>query len=71
MNRRTNVLITYDGVTLNTKEWEARTGIRARVILERLRSGWSAEDTLFIPVSPANAGGHRLPKESYYDQHYF
>jgi hypothetical protein len=51
-NRRTNVRITLDGVSLTLVEWAERTGINRRTIQYRItRSGWSVERALTEPVN--------------------
>lgn len=40
-NRRSNVLLTHDGVTLTISAWAQRTGIKSSTIVERIRRGWS------------------------------
>ena len=49
-NRRNNVLLTYMGVTCCIGEWAHRTGITGGAIHQRIRRGWSVEDTLTTPV---------------------
>lgn len=39
-NRRTNKLITHDGVTLTMSQWAERAGINYRTLKGRIRSGW-------------------------------
>ncbi len=45
-NRRNNVRLTCDGLTLTTAEWSRKTGIPARRIRSRLAAGWSVENAL-------------------------
>lgn len=45
-NRRDNVYITYEGLSLTVAEWSVRTNIPYQTIYSRLRSGWSIEDAL-------------------------
>lgn len=45
-NRRSNRFITFDGITLNQKQWAERVGISDQIICERLKNGWSIEDAL-------------------------
>ena len=45
-NRRDNIRISYDGLTLSVAEWAAKTNIPYSTIYSRLRSGWSIEDAL-------------------------
>lgn len=43
-------LITFNNETLNSLEWEKKTGIKHDVIMERLRGGWTIERTLTTPM---------------------
>lgn len=50
-NRRTNVLITYQGETLNLSQWCKRFGKDYRLVHNRMRkNGWSFEKAMFEPV---------------------
>lgn len=49
-NRRSNVLLTFNGKTMTVADWSRETGIRQQVIRRRLNLGWSHEDTLSRPV---------------------
>lgn len=50
-NRRTNVLIEYNGENYNTKELEAINGIPAGRILRRIRDyNWTVEDAISKPI---------------------
>jgi len=53
-NRRSNRLLTFDGVTRTTSEWSEVTGIERHTLGHRVRSGWSVEDALTVPVTKAN-----------------
>lgn len=57
-NRRTNRLITYKGVTKTLAQWSNSTGISSATIRERLRRGWTIEQSL--TTSPK--GRHRKHK---------
>jgi hypothetical protein len=48
-NRRSNRLITLDGVTRTIAEWSEQTGIRQSTISWRLQAGRSAEEALSFP----------------------
>ncbi len=51
-NRSTNFMIEHAGVTRTLAQWAEHTGIAAATIRARLiRSGWSVEDALSIPVN--------------------
>lgn len=49
-NTRTNRLLTYNGETHTMAEWSRLTGISQDNIYNRLRYGWSIEETLTLPV---------------------
>lgn len=49
-NTRRNVLLTYNGVTMNITQWEDSLGLRHGLIGSRKRSGWTDEECLTIPV---------------------
>lgn len=50
-NKSNNHYITLNGETLTLSQWERRTGIDHRVILNRINFlGWSVEDALTKPV---------------------
>lgn len=52
LNRRTNHLLTWNGITLPAVEWSARLGIKKTTLLQRLYMGWTVERALATPVSP-------------------
>lgn len=49
-NRRSNVLITLDGITLNINQWADRLRIRPSTLYSRVRLGWSEKDILTKPI---------------------
>lgn len=51
-NRRNNILLTLDGITLTAAEWARRVGISAPALRDRLKKGWSDEDALTLPANP-------------------
>ncbi len=51
-NRRSNVHLTHDGVTLHVAEWARRIGTTQSTLWRRLANGWSHERTLSEPVRP-------------------
>ena len=57
-NRRTSKFITYNGETKTITQWSKSTGIGQTVIAQRLKRGWTIEETLTI--SPV--GHHRKCK---------
>ncbi len=57
-NRRNNVLLTFNGITLNQKQWADLIGIDHRALQLRLKAGWSVEDALTRPLRLRNGKGH-------------
>lgn len=53
-NLRSNVMVTYDGVTQCLAAWAERTGIKAEYIGRRLKRGWPIDKALTVPVSRYN-----------------
>lgn len=49
-NRRTNILLTFNGKTQTIAEWGRETGFGKSVILGRLGSGWAVERALTEPL---------------------
>lgn len=49
-NRRESVLLTLNGKTQTAAQWGRELGISREVIYGRLKKGWSAEESLTIPV---------------------
>ena len=49
-NRRDNVLVTFRGRTMCLKAWADAIGLRYPILQGRLRSGWSVEAMLTLPV---------------------
>jgi len=49
-NRRTTVRLTFQGETLTIPQWADRVKIGADALRGRLRSGWSVEQALTVPV---------------------
>lgn len=56
-NRRSNVLITFNGKTQTITQWGDELKIGRGIIWKRLQRGWSVEDSLSIPT--------RMPKRPY------
>lgn len=48
-NRRSNLLITWNGETKTAAEWCAEKGWNRHIIPERLRKGWSLEKAMTTP----------------------
>lgn len=49
-NKSNNRRITYQGITLNIRDWERKLGFPGKVINDRLRRGWSEERALTTPL---------------------
>jgi len=49
-NKRDNHIIASRGVALCISEWAERIGIPAHRISQRLRAGWTVEDSLYKPL---------------------
>ena len=49
-NRRSNVMLTHDGMTLCLNDWAALLGMKRMTLTQRLRRGWSVSEALTIPV---------------------
>lgn len=52
--QKKETFLTFNGETLHLAEWARRTGLRASTISARIKSGWSAEKALTLPVSREN-----------------
>ena len=68
-NRRSNRIITVDGITMNEREWAEFLGIPSYVLRTRLHRGMSESDAIKTPVR-TNINGvykkidyYRLAKE--------
>lgn len=55
-NKRSNHLVSVDGIVHTISEWAEITGISKTTIRGRLASGWIAEDTLTLPVRNRTRG---------------
>ncbi len=53
-NKRNNVFITFNGVTLCRADWARKTGLKALTIRLRLERGWTPEKALTTPVRGKN-----------------
>lgn len=49
-NTRSNVMITYKGLTLCAAEWADIMGVNQDTVTKRIRNGWSGEKTIETPV---------------------
>jgi len=50
-NKKTNVLLTYNGKTQCVAAWTKEVGATANLIQDRLRRGWCVEDAITKPVT--------------------
>jgi hypothetical protein len=55
-NRRSNRLITIDGVTLCACAWAERMGIQRETLYARLQKGWGEAEAVLTPVQPRTPG---------------
>jgi len=51
-NRRSNVRLTYDGLTLTITQWAERQHINQHTMQQRYRRGWDVEAILTTPPGP-------------------
>lgn len=51
-NRRSTVLVEYNGKTQCVRTWEEELGFQHGTIQSRLRSGWAIEDAMTRPAKP-------------------
>lgn len=56
-NRRVSKPITFNGETMNARDWAARLGMGKNTVSERLRAGWTIERAL---TEPAHMCGGRV-----------
>jgi len=49
-NRRSNVFLTHNGITLCLNDWAERIGMGRMTLTQRLRRGWSVADALSTEV---------------------
>jgi len=49
-NRRNNIRITLNGVTLNIMQWTKKMGFNAGLIYDRINYGWTPEKAIMTPV---------------------
>ena len=52
-NRRTTIMLTFNGETRPQSEWAEETGMAASTIAHRLKRGWSIERALTTPTKKA------------------
>jgi hypothetical protein len=51
-NKRSTILLTYNGETLCAADWAKRLGLTSGGIQDRLKLGWDLEATLTTPALP-------------------
>lgn len=49
-NRRSNVVVSHNGITLNVTQWINRLSVNKSMVWGRIRRGWTAERALFTPM---------------------
>lgn len=49
-NRKNNVVVEYDGREQTASQWAREYGMKPKVVLGRLKLGWSIKDALETPV---------------------
>ena len=49
-NRRSSVKISHNGETMLSSEWSERLGAKSQVVSDRLRRGWSIEQSVATPL---------------------
>lgn len=49
-NKRTNRLITFNGITLTLRDWARKLNINEATLFHRLKRGWSVEEALTFPM---------------------
>lgn len=66
-NRRHCRLFTYDGKTMNMKQWSEYIGINYEALKERLSLNWKFEDAISVPtkkIRGQNFSGKFIRKEN-------
>lgn len=61
-NKRSNILLTFNGKTQCLADWAKETGIQHETLRGRYKSGWSVEDILTTPIGAKNKAWFK-PKE--------
>jgi len=56
-NRRTNVILTANGVSKTRAEWCRERGINYGTVVDRMKNGWTAEEALEFAERPQKSGG--------------
>ena len=49
-NRRSNVFLAHNGITLCLSDWATRVGINRMTLTQRLQRGWSVSEALSLPA---------------------
>ena len=53
-NRRSNIILTFNGKTMCVSEWAKETGIDWKVLYARVKRNWSVEEILSIKPKKGN-----------------
>jgi hypothetical protein len=61
-NRRSSVVLTFNGEALTASQWSEKTGLPKYLISCRLRSGWTIEKALTKPVRKHHHGNAHHPQ---------
>lgn len=48
-NKRNNIWLTFDGVTMIAKDWSRHSPVNYRAFVKRIRRGWSLPKALSTP----------------------
>jgi hypothetical protein len=55
-NKRSNVMLTHQGITLCATDWAIKLGIKPTILIQRLARGWATEEALTRPVTQSRKG---------------
>ena len=61
-NRRSNIYITHNGVTMIANDWAKHLGMARTTFFRRLQDGWSTTEAIETPVSPPHRVRGRIKK---------
>lgn len=59
-NRRTNIVITYNGETMILKDWSEKLNMSYGVLRKRIRKGWDVHTAFNTPISKENNHGNKI-----------
>ena len=63
-NRRTNVFIIRDGITLTLKQWCEKLDANYKIVHERIKRGWSVEDAIKYKQNRRSRIGNKVKCEN-------